>query len=140
MADGQHASATPSDVIPNFDAQGPIPREAHDPEFLLHCCGYGNAATASPCLYTSSQGHCLQGHGWTLEDIVYQLVAFAVEGSAGERGDKEAHPDRGYIAIRADEGRHGSPGLPALRVPFVAQSVCSGGELSQHRDQRSVDG
>ena len=41
-------SATPSDVIPNFDAQCLIPREAHDPEFVLHCCDFGNSAMAPP--------------------------------------------------------------------------------------------
>ena len=41
-------NASPGDVIPNFDAQQLIPREAHDPEFLIHHLGAGDATAPKP--------------------------------------------------------------------------------------------
>ena len=39
-------SASPCDVIPNFDAGQTVPRRAHDPEYLINCPGYNNSAPA----------------------------------------------------------------------------------------------
>ena len=62
------SSASPCDVIPNFDTRLPVARMAHDPEFLLHCRGYHPDMTSPPAHWAQAKSvvkRVMAGHWGT---------------------------------------------------------------------------
>ena len=133
-------NASSGDVIPNFDAQQLLPREAHDPEFLIHRLGAGDATAPKPPFASRwVRTTVKRSDGGALGNADDRAGVSPMEDAFGVRTDEEAHPDRGRCAVWR-EGHHDARQVSTVREPPLTQPVRPGRELSRNGAGRLLQG